>query len=127
MASICLFDDNPKASRSIEKFLEKTGNHVFVFNTLDELEEKISEIEKSDVIVMDVICRSKKLAQRMGTKEEYVGPYGLIFVEDKWGQNKNILDKIVLMSTWDDPWIEDTAKKIDCPLFHKSFHSIRCR
>ena len=122
MASIFLFDDDVRASKNIENYLEKMGNNVVVINKLDELEDKISQIENNDIIIMDVVCHSKKLAKKMGTKEKYVGPYGILFVAEKWGQNKQMLDKIVFMSSWEDPWIEDVAKKIDCPLFHKPFH-----
>ena len=80
MASIFLFDDDVRASKNIENYLEKMGNNVVVINKLDELEDKISQIENNDIIIMDVVCRSKKLAQKMGTKEEYVGPYGILFV-----------------------------------------------
>ncbi len=121
MASILLFDDDIKTSKSIEQHLEKMGNNVVVINNLDDLEEKISQIEDTDIIIMDVVCHSKKLAQKMGIKEEYVGPYGIIFVNEKWGNNKKMLDKIILMSSWEDPWIENTAKKIECPLFQKPF------
>jgi len=121
MASIFLFDDDIRMSKAIENDLEKMGNNVVVINNLDELDDKISQIENNDIIIMDVICRSKKLAHKMGTKEEYVGPYGIIYVAEKWGRNKEMLDKVIFMSSWEDPWIEDAARKIDCPLFNKSF------
>ena len=63
MASIFLFDDDVRASKNIENYLEKMGNNVVVINQLDELEDKISQIENNDIIIMDVVCRSKKLAQ----------------------------------------------------------------
>lgn len=123
MASIILFDDDIKASKAIENSLEKMGYRVIAFHDLDELEDKIDQIESNDIIIMDVVCHSRKLAQKMGTRAEYVGPYGILFVAEKWGQNKEMLDKIILMSSWEDPWIEDTAKKIECPLFHKPFQN----
>ena len=45
MASIFLFDDDVRASKNIENYLEKMGNNVVVINNLDELEDKISLIE----------------------------------------------------------------------------------
>jgi len=121
MASIFIFDDDVKASKAIENWLEKMGNQVMVFNNLDELEDKVSQIENNDIIIMDVICHSKKMAQKIGINEEFVGPYGIIFVAEKWGQNKEMLGKVIFMCSWEDPWIEDAAKQIDCPLFHKPF------
>lgn len=121
MASIFLFDDDIRSSKAMESYLEKMGNEVKVLNNLDELEDKISQIENNDIIIMDVICHSKRLAKKIGTKEEFVGPYGIIFVKEKWGKNKEMLDKIILMSSWENPWIEDAAKKIECPLFNIPF------